>query len=121
MGTVRLMQSLHLVINSSTPGQNDRHFPNDIFSCIFVNEKLCILFKNALKFLPYGSINNNQALAWIIALRRIGHMTLFEPMLARYTDAKCNATYQHLLDDDINISLETIPMCCPCGSVVKTL
>ena len=30
-------------INSSPPGQNGRHFTNDIFGCIFVNEKFCIL------------------------------------------------------------------------------
>ena len=31
--------------NSSPPEQNDRHFADDIFICIFANEKLCILFK----------------------------------------------------------------------------
>ena len=83
-----------------------------------MNEKLCILFEIALKFLPNGSIDNNQALVWIMAWRRIGHTTLSEPMLARYTDAKCNAPYQHLLDADININLETLPMCCSYGCLL---
>ena len=32
-------------IKSSPPGQNGRHFANDSFRCIFVNEKFCILIK----------------------------------------------------------------------------
>ena len=28
-------------LNSSSPGQNSRHFANDLFICIFVNEKFC--------------------------------------------------------------------------------
>ena len=35
---------------------------DDIFRCIFVNEKLCILIKISLKFVPKGSINNIPAL-----------------------------------------------------------
>ena len=33
-------------------GQNGRHFANDIFRCIFVNEKFDILNKISLKFVP---------------------------------------------------------------------
>ena len=29
--------------NSSLTGQNDRHFADDIFKWIFINEKFCIL------------------------------------------------------------------------------
>ena len=36
----------HVRVNSSPPGQNGRHFADDIFSCIFTNEKFCILKKN---------------------------------------------------------------------------
>ena len=32
-------------INSSSPGQNGHHFADDIFRCIFVNEKFCISLK----------------------------------------------------------------------------
>ena len=48
--------------NSSPPGQNDRHFPDDIFRCILVNEKFCILIKISLEFVPKGPINNNPVL-----------------------------------------------------------
>ena len=46
------------VINSSPPEQNGRHFA-DIFKCIFINEKFCILIQ---KFVLDGSIDNNPAL-----------------------------------------------------------
>ena len=37
-------------------------FTDNIFRCIFVNEKICILIKISLKFVPKGSIDNNPAL-----------------------------------------------------------
>ena len=49
-------------VNSSSPGQNGHHFTDDIFRCIFVNEKFSILFKISPKFVPKGQIDNNQAL-----------------------------------------------------------
>ena len=44
-----------------SPGQNGRHFADDIFRCIFVNEKVCILMKISLKFVPKGPIYSNPA------------------------------------------------------------
>ena len=49
-------------IKSSFPGQNGCHCADDIFRCIFVNEKLCILIKISLKIVPTGPIENNLAL-----------------------------------------------------------
>ena len=42
------------------PGQNGRHFPDDIFQHIFLNELVRILIENSLKFVfvPKGSIDN---------------------------------------------------------------
>ena len=74
-------------VNSSPPGQNGRHFADDIFRCIFVNEKFCILIKISLKFVPTGLIDNNPALVSIVARRRIGDKPLSEPMLNLFTDA----------------------------------
>ena len=45
-------------INSSPPGQTDRHFPDDIFKYIFMNYKLCILIRIKLMFVPKVPINN---------------------------------------------------------------
>ena len=35
---------------------------DNIFKCIFANERFCILFKISLKFVPNGPIDNNPAL-----------------------------------------------------------
>ena len=49
-------------LNSSPPGQHGRHFPDDIFRCIFMNDTLYILIKISLKFVPNGPIDNIPAL-----------------------------------------------------------
>ena len=51
-----------LTLNSSPTGQNGCQFANNIFRCIFVNEKFCIFIKISLKFVPKGPIDNNLAL-----------------------------------------------------------
>ena len=45
-------------VNSSPPGQNVRHFADDIFSCILMNEKFCILIKISLQFVSKGPLDN---------------------------------------------------------------
>ena len=49
----------HLHIEAET---NGRHFPDDIFKCIFLNENVLISIKISLKFVPKGQINNIPAL-----------------------------------------------------------
>ena len=44
------------------PGENGRHFTDDILRCIFTNEKFCISIKISLKFVPMGPIDKNIAL-----------------------------------------------------------
>ena len=73
-------------VNSSPSGQNGHHFADDIFRCIFVNEKFCILIKISLKFAAKGSIDDNPALIEIMAWRQIGDKPLSEPMLTQFTD-----------------------------------
>ena len=82
-----LCQLVTTPVESSPLEQNDRHFANDIFGCIFVNEKFCILIKFSLKFIPTGPITNIPALVQIVAWRRPGDKPLSEPMLSRFTDA----------------------------------
>ena len=62
------------------PRQNGRHFPDDIFRCIFSNESVYISIKISLKFVPKGPINNIPALVQIMAWRRSGDKPLSEPM-----------------------------------------
>ena len=57
-----LNQWLLSSLNSSPPGQNGRHFADDIFKCFFMNEKFCILIQISRKFVPKGPIDNNPAL-----------------------------------------------------------
>ena len=40
------------IFNSSSTGQNGRHFADEFFRCIFVNKKFGILIKISLKFVP---------------------------------------------------------------------
>ena len=49
-------------VKSSLPQQNGCHFADDIFRCIFVNWKFCILIVIWLKFIPEGLIDNNPGL-----------------------------------------------------------
>ena len=44
------------------PGQNGHQFADDIFICILMNEKVCILIKISSRFVPRGPIDINSAL-----------------------------------------------------------
>ena len=61
-----------LFFNTLRPRQNGRHFADDIFKCIFVNENAWIALKILLKFAPKVRINNIPALVQIMAWRRPG-------------------------------------------------
>ena len=54
------------------PGQNGRHLADDIFRCIFLKQKFCILIRIALKFVRNDSIDNKRALLQVMASRRKG-------------------------------------------------
>ena len=67
--------------NTLRPRQNGRHFADDIFKCIFLNENVWIPIKISLKFVPKGQINKIPALVQIMAWRRPGDKPLSEPMV----------------------------------------
>ena len=71
----------HMFFNTSRPRQNGRHFPDDIFKCIFLNENVWISIKISLKFVPKGPVDNFPALVHIMAWRRPGDKPLSEPMI----------------------------------------
>ena len=75
--------------NSSLPEQNGRHFADDIFKCIFVNEKFGILIRISLKFVAKGPIGNKSALVQVMAWHRIGDKLFPELMPTQFTDAYC--------------------------------
>ena len=68
-------------INTLRPRKNGRHFPDDIFKYIFLNENIWIWIMISLKFVPKGSINNIPELVQIMAWCRPGDMPLSEPMM----------------------------------------
>ena len=68
-------------LNTLRPRQNGRHFADNIFKGIFLNENIWILIRFSLKFVPKGPINNIPALVQIMAWRRPGNKPLSEPML----------------------------------------
>ena len=61
--------------------QNCRHFADDIFKCISLNENMWISLKISLKFVPKDRINNIPALVQIMAWRRPGDKPLSEPVM----------------------------------------
>ena len=76
-------------INTLRPRQNWRHFANDIFKRIFLNEDIWIPIKISLKFVPKGSIHNIRALVHIMAWRRPGDKPLSEPMMVNLPTHIC--------------------------------
>ena len=68
---------------------NGRHFADDIFICIFLNENVCISIKIPLKFVPTSPINNTAALVQIMAWRRPGDKPLSEPMMVNFMTHIC--------------------------------
>ena len=75
------MQTLDF--NTLRPRQNGRHFPDDIFKRIFLNENVKFSINISLKFVPRGPINNIPALVQIMAWCRPGDKPLSEPMMVR--------------------------------------
>ena len=63
--------------------QNGRHFTDDTFKRIFLNENVRILFKISLKFVPEGPVNNIPTLVQIMVWRLISTEPLSEPMMVR--------------------------------------
>ena len=69
--------------------KNGRHFPDDIFKCIFFNENVWIPIQVSLKFVPKGPIKNIPALVRIMAWRRPGDKPLSDPTMARFPTHIC--------------------------------
>ena len=71
----------HRLVNTLRSRQDGRHFPDDIFKCIFLNENASTAIKISLKFVPKGPFNNIPALVQIMAWRRLGDKPLSESMM----------------------------------------
>ena len=60
---------------------------DDIFKCIWMNEKFSISIWISLKFVPKGLTDNKTALVQIMAWCRSGNKPLSEPMVTYFIDA----------------------------------
>ena len=78
---VMYVSSIETWFNSLRPRRNRRHFADDIFKCIALNENVWIALKISLEFVPKVRINNNPALVQIMAWRRPGDKPLSQPMM----------------------------------------
>ena len=99
----------HTCINTLRPRQKGRHFTDDVFKCIFLNENVRILLKISQKFVPEGPINNIPSLVQVMAWRRPGDKQLSEQMMLSLLTHICVARPQWVLMncgyDDANMSL----------------
>ena len=77
----------HKLVLLIPPGQDGRHFADDVFKCIFVNENLCILIWISLKFVPKSLNDNIPTVVWVMAWCQTGDKPLPEPMLTELTEA----------------------------------
>ena len=84
----------HQGVNTLRPRENGRHFADDIFKCIFLNENVWIPINVSLKFVPKGPINNIPTLRQIMAWRRSGNKPLSEPVMLRLMTHICVARSQ---------------------------
>ena len=62
LAVTRVSEGTGISFNTMRLRQNGRHFADDTFKRIFVNEKVCILIKISLKFVPQGAFDNYAAL-----------------------------------------------------------
>ena len=70
-----------LSVNTLRPRQNGRHFADNTFKPIYLNENIQISIKISLKFVPKVPINNISVLVQIMAWRRPGDKPLSEPVM----------------------------------------
>ena len=84
--------------NTLRPRQNGRHFADDTFKRIFLNENVRISIKISLKFVPKAPINNNPTLVQIMAWRRSGDKPLSQPMMVSLMTHICVTRPQWVKD-----------------------
>ena len=106
-------------VNTLRPRQNGRHFADDTFKRMFLNEDVRISIRNSPKFVPKGPTNNIPALVQIMAWHRPGDKPLSEPMMIRLSTHICVTrpqwvknpgviTHERLTDKSINSTTVTL-------------
>ena len=77
----RWLPNKKTLLNTFRPIQNGRHFADDIFKGISLNENVRISLKIPLKFVPRVRINNIPSLVQIMTWYRPGDKPLCEPVM----------------------------------------
>ena len=104
-----VMQRVDVAVNTLRPRQDGRHFADDIFTCICLNENVWIPIDISLKFVPMGPINNIPAMVQIMAWRRPGDKPLSEPMVVSLPTHICVARPQWVkVNKLLNVSSMTL-------------
>ena len=88
--------------------QNGRHFPDNIFKCIFLNENVWISIDISLKFFPKDQIKNIPALVQIMAWHQPGNKPLSEPMMVYLTNTYASLCLTELTTSGTKRSLTPI-------------
>ena len=92
--------------NSFRPRRSRRHFADDIFKRIFLNENIRISIKISLKFVPESPMDNIPPLFQIMAWRRPGDKPLSETMVESLLTHICVTRPQW-------VNMETLRHYCP--------
>ena len=107
-----------LPINTLRPRQSCRHFANDIFKCIYLNENVWISLKISLNFVLKDRINNIPALIQIMARHRPGDKPLSHSMFVSLLMHKCVTRPQwvniHQVLRHWNLSKVSVTLKYPC-------
>ena len=100
----RCIQNWHF-INTLRPRQNGRHFADDTFKRIFLDENARVSIRISVKFVLKGPIDNIPALVQIMAWRQSGDKPLSEPMMVNSLTHICITWPQWINLHDIIVSL----------------
>ena len=85
-------------VNSQRPRHDGRHFADDIFKCIFLNENVWIPIKMSPTFVPKGPNNNIPAMVQIMAWHHPSDKPLSEPMVVSLPTHICVTRPQSVND-----------------------
>ena len=91
------------MLNTLRPRLNGRHFPDDTFKWIFLNENVCISIRISLMFVLRGLFNNIPSLVQVTAWRQPGDKPLSEVMMRLPTHISVTRPQRvkHYVDDSV--------------------
>ena len=72
-------QNCYHCVHTLRPRHNGRHFPDNTFKPIFLNENIRISIKISLKFVPKVPINNIPAFVQIMMVSLLTHICVTRP------------------------------------------